>query len=100
MLTLCNKSCLYLFIKTNLYLTVGRRYASHGAVARSTYNDLPSPSGSWQTNYDAQQRKYNAQLALGIGVFVGTLLFGKAAGFFEFYNDYPERPAVIDNYKD
>lgn len=45
------------------------------------------------------QRKYNAQLALGLAAFGGTLLFGKAAGFFEFYNDYPEKPAVIESYK-
>ncbi|XP_060523517.1 uncharacterized protein LOC132700315 [Cylas formicarius] len=76
----------------------GRRYASHG-LAKTTYNDLPSPSGSWQTNYDALQRSYNARLAIGIGLLGGTIVFGKAAGFFEFYNDYPERPATIENYK-
>ncbi|XP_076250400.1 cytochrome c oxidase subunit 7B [Rhynchophorus ferrugineus] len=80
---------------------VGTRNASsHGHhVAHSTYNDLPSPSGNWKTHYDAMQRKYNAQLALGVAAFAGTLLFGKAAGYFEFYNDYPEKPAVIESYK-
>ncbi|XP_019873680.1 uncharacterized protein LOC109601833 [Aethina tumida] len=77
---------------------VGRR--NHGHVApQSTYNDLPSPQGSWQTHYDANQKRYNGHLALGIATFVGTIVFGKAAGFFEFYDDIPERPAKIESYK-
>jgi len=80
---------------------VGQRYASYGHHGvKSTYNDLPSPAGSWQTHYDAQQRKYNLQLILGIVTFAGTIIFGKAVGFLEFYNDYPARPATIENYKD
>ncbi|KAL1509009.1 hypothetical protein ABEB36_003817 [Hypothenemus hampei] len=79
---------------------VSRRHAHHGHGSTTTINDLPSPSGSWQTNYDAMQRRYNTQLVLGVGTLVGTILFGKVAGFFEFYNDYPERPATIENYKD
>ncbi|XP_023018230.2 cytochrome c oxidase subunit 7B [Leptinotarsa decemlineata] len=71
----------------------------HYAPAQSSYNDLPQPQGNWKTHYDANQRKYNAHLALGIGVFVGSILFGKVAGFWEFYNDIPEQPAKIDSYK-
>ncbi|XP_030753946.1 uncharacterized protein LOC115880799 [Sitophilus oryzae] len=78
----------------------GVRHASHApAHPRSTYNDLPSPSGNWKTHNEAQQRKYNIQLAVGLSVFIGTLIFGKSVGYFEFYNDYPEKPAVIENYK-
>lgn len=71
----------------------------HSPAPGATYNDLPSPSGSWQTNYDAQQRKYNAQLLLGIAALAGSLIAGKGLGVFEFYNDYPAKPATIDNYK-
>lgn len=72
----------------------------HGHHQVTTYNDLPTPQGSWKTQYDSNQRSYNAHLAIGVGTLVGTLVFGKAAGYFEFYNDYPERPAVIESYKD
>ncbi|CAH1993370.1 unnamed protein product [Acanthoscelides obtectus] len=81
-----------------LIRTVGRRQSYH-APTQSTYNDLPQPSGSWKTTYDANQRKYTAHLAIGVGSLVGTLIFGKAAGFLEFYNDIPEKPAQIDSYK-
>ncbi|CAG9835023.1 unnamed protein product [Diabrotica balteata] len=77
-----------------------RRNAHHGDHAvQSTYNDLPQPQGSWKTNYDANQRKYNAHLALGVGVLTGTIVFGKATGLLEFYNEFPERPADIASYK-
>ncbi|CAH0552965.1 unnamed protein product [Brassicogethes aeneus] len=78
---------------------VGRRNASYGSHVHSTYNDLPQPQGSWQTQYDANQRKYNGHLAMGVAALVGTLVFGKAAGFFEFYDDIPQHPAKIDSYK-
>ncbi|CAH1102823.1 unnamed protein product [Psylliodes chrysocephalus] len=79
-----------------------RSYSSHyegSHAVQSTYNDLPKPQGSWKTNYDANQRKYNAHLVLGIGALVGSIVFGKAAGLLEFYNEFPERPAVIASYK-
>ncbi|KAJ8912085.1 hypothetical protein NQ315_000591 [Exocentrus adspersus] len=76
-----------------------KRNAYHDAPVQSTYNDLPQPQGSWKTHYDANQRKYTAHLALGIGVFVGTIVFGKAAGLLETYSDIPEHPAVIESYK-
>ncbi|CAH1176954.1 unnamed protein product [Phaedon cochleariae] len=68
-------------------------------VQQSTYNDLPQPRGSWKTHYDANQRKYNAHLALGVGVFIGSILFGKSVGYLEFYNDIPARPADIESYR-
>ncbi|XP_044259673.1 uncharacterized protein LOC123008116 [Tribolium madens] len=75
----------------------GVHYDSHHVT--TTINDLPSPQGNWKTHYDAKQRKYNAQLAVGIGAVVGTLIFGKAAGLLEFYDDIPDRPADIPSYK-
>lgn len=63
-------------------------------------NELPTPKGDWKTNYDAMNRRYTLHLLLGVGVFAGTLVFGKAAGYLEFYDDIPEEPAVIKNYKD
>lgn len=80
-------------------ITRNAHHEAHHPGPLSTYNDLPTPSGSWQTHYDAKQRKYNGQLALGIGAIVGTLIFGKAVGFLEFYDDIPARPAEIKSYK-
>lgn len=62
-------------------------------------NEMPQPMGDWKTNYDAQNRKYTLHLLLGIGTLAGTLVFGKAAGYLEMYNDYPEVPADIKSYK-
>lgn len=66
---------------------------------QSTYNDLPQPQGSWKTQYDANQRKYTAHLALGVGALVGTIIFGKAAGLLDAYSDIPEHPGVVESYK-
>lgn len=78
---------------------VGRRSYHHHDGPITTINDLPSPQGNWKTHYDANQRKYNAQLAAGVGLLIGSLIFGKAAGFLELYNDIPARPADIPSYK-
>ncbi|KAJ8981839.1 hypothetical protein NQ317_001802 [Molorchus minor] len=80
----------------------GRRQAhgeAHASAAQTTLNDLSQPQGSWKTHYDANQRKYNAQLVIGVGALIGTIVFGKAAGLLNFYNDIPETPATIDSYK-
>lgn len=83
-----------------LNLSAARRSYHAGEHApTTTINDLPTPQGSWKTNYDSKQRSYNAHLALGIATITGTILFGKAAGLLEFYNDIPERPADIESYK-
>ncbi|XP_044757084.1 uncharacterized protein LOC123315454 [Coccinella septempunctata] len=62
-------------------------------------NELPQPKGDWKTNYDALNRRYTLHLLLGIGTLTGTLIFGKAAGYLELYNDIPEVPADIKSYK-
>lgn len=81
-------------------ITASRRNAhDHHAPVQSTYSDLPQPQGSWKTEHDANQRKYTAHLALGIGALIGTVIFGKAAGLLESYNDIPQRPASIESYK-
>ncbi|KAL3277379.1 hypothetical protein HHI36_012728 [Cryptolaemus montrouzieri] len=76
-----------------------RKYASKPSIQLPTMNDLPQPRGDWKTHYDAQNRRYTLHLLLGISVFAGTIVFGKAAGLLEMYNDYPETPLEIDNYK-
>lgn len=84
-------------------IAVARRSAHHGhgpPKPVATYDDLPSPQGSWQTNYEANQRKYNGHLALGVGFLAGTILFGNIAGLFELNWSIPEKPAVIDSYKE
>ncbi|KAI7815127.1 Uncharacterized protein RDOM_000604 [Rhyzopertha dominica] len=81
---------------------VSRRGYHHGHEVKpyGTYDDLPSPQGSWQTQYDANQRRYNAHLALGIATLAGTILFGQVAGLWELNWAIPERPADIPNHKD
>lgn len=37
-------------------------------------NELPVPQGSWQAKYDADQRKYNATLFAGVGIFAATII--------------------------
>jgi hypothetical protein len=75
---------------------VRRNYTETHQV--TTLNDLPSPQGNWKTHNDARQRRYNAQLAIGAGVLVGTVLVGKAGGLLEFHNDMPV-PIDIPSYK-
>lgn len=92
---------MYCIHDKNEFFSVVRRNAHdyHHAPLQTTYNDLPQPQGSWKTHHDANQRKYNAQLAFGIGFFVVTILVGKSAGWLYFYGDIPKTPAKIDSYK-
>ena len=62
-------------------------------------NDIPSPQGSWQANYDKNQQKHNRDLILGIISLTATLAFGQYMGFHEFYGDVPAEPLKIDTYK-
>ncbi|KAK6636719.1 hypothetical protein RUM43_010382 [Polyplax serrata] len=72
------------------------RFDHHGPPADykfPTMDELPVPCGSWQENYDNNQRKYNIHLLLGIGVFTITLAVGYYANAFSFYMFPPEKPS-------
>ncbi|KAJ3665481.1 hypothetical protein Zmor_000974 [Zophobas morio] len=84
-------------LRSSVIKQIRRNYTESG-LAKTTINDLPSPQGSWQTQNDANQRKFNAQLIGGIGLLTGTIIFGKAIGYLEFHNDLP-KPADIPSYK-
>ncbi|KZC04262.1 PREDICTED: uncharacterized protein LOC107187045 [Dufourea novaeangliae] len=43
-------------------------------------DELPVPYGCWKESYDKANRKYNLQLAAGVGIFVATVAFGRATG--------------------
>ncbi|KAG8224579.1 hypothetical protein J437_LFUL003098 [Ladona fulva] len=61
-----------------------RSYHPPADFKEVTYNDMPVPQGSWQAQYDANQRKYNMRLIFGVSFLVGTLIVSKASGLFEF----------------
>ncbi|XP_018332375.1 uncharacterized protein LOC108741900 [Agrilus planipennis] len=64
---------------------VGQRFKSYKPVPiKNTYNDLPQPCGSWETNYKAQQRKYNLYLLTGIGWTMFSILMLKTNIFFNY----------------
>ncbi|XP_063362777.1 uncharacterized protein LOC134651606 [Cydia amplana] len=69
-----------------------RRYHA-GDFKAPTMEELPVPRGSWQANYDAKQRKYNAVLIAGIAFTAGTLVLAKASGLV--YLNYSP-PASLD----
>lgn len=46
----------------------------HEGHKPTTMDDLPVPTGSWQAQHEANQKKFNLQLALGIGFAVATIL--------------------------
>ena len=56
-----------------------RRYHD-GHFKPPTMDELPVPRGSWQSQYDANQRRYNTALLLGIGFTAVTLVVAKASG--------------------
>ncbi|KAK9745783.1 Deltamethrin resistance [Popillia japonica] len=68
-----------------------RNYA--GLDLKASYNDLPSPQGSWQTSYDANQRKYNAHLAFGTLFLIGSIVFARAGGFLNLNYNPPAKPS-------
>ncbi|XP_013787618.1 uncharacterized protein LOC106471557 [Limulus polyphemus] len=47
-------------------------------------NDLPVPSGSWQEVYNKKQTKYNIQLLLGTGFFIGSVAYAMMSGDIDF----------------
>ncbi|GAV02669.1 hypothetical protein RvY_13205 [Ramazzottius varieornatus] len=46
-----------------------------GHPKRASLNDHPIPQGSWQTNYDNQQRMYSMQLYASLAFLGGTLFY-------------------------
>ncbi|KAL7301269.1 hypothetical protein TKK_0006008 [Trichogramma kaykai] len=40
---------------------------------RITFDDACKPEGSWAENFAKQQKRYNTQLAVGVGAFVFTV---------------------------
>ena len=58
----------------SLFTARSMGYGGHGhEVQRVSMNELPVPEGSWQNFYEAQQRKYNRHLILGISFFLFTV---------------------------
>ncbi|CAH2084342.1 unnamed protein product [Euphydryas editha] len=57
-----------------------RRYHAGGDFKPPTMDELPVPQGSWQAQYDANQRRYNSILLLGIAFSVGSIIVAKASG--------------------
>uniref|UniRef100_A0A0P4VVX3 Putative conserved plasma membrane protein n=1 Tax=Rhodnius neglectus TaxID=72488 RepID=A0A0P4VVX3_9HEMI len=60
--------------------TVRGLAAYKGAPPPVTMDDLPVPCGSWETQYNTNQTKYNTQLAVGVIFAVITLIAAKATG--------------------
>ena len=54
------------------------QYSSHSKHLEGykypTMDDVPIPCGSWQEDYDNNQRKYNLHLLLGAGFFIITMV--------------------------
>lgn len=46
-------------------------YIAH--IKPATLNEMPVPAGSWAEHFNANQRKYNMHLALGIAAFAATI---------------------------
>ncbi|XP_041979830.1 uncharacterized protein LOC121733601 [Aricia agestis] len=63
--------------------TVRRYHGDHGFKPPSM-DELPVPRGSWQADYDAANRRYNAVLVLGISFFVGSFAIAKSSGLLYF----------------
>ncbi|CAH0719738.1 unnamed protein product, partial [Brenthis ino] len=58
-----------------------RRYhGEHGSFKPPSMDELPVPQGSWQAQYDANQRRYNSILLFGIAFSVGSIIIAKSSG--------------------
>jgi len=80
-------------LRTALVQQVPRRSKAYLGELKGSMNDLPQPCGSFKTNYDAKQRKYNAQLIIGVSFLAITIGFGQAAGLFFLNGTIPDQPA-------
>ncbi|XP_046744170.1 uncharacterized protein LOC124410086 [Diprion similis] len=75
----------------NVLRSGSRSYHPPAEFKQTTLNDLPVPQGSWQTQYDANQRKYNLHLIFGVGFTIGSIAFAKYSGLI-YLNAYPPTP--------
>ncbi|XP_023718841.1 uncharacterized protein LOC111870627 [Cryptotermes secundus] len=54
-----------------------------------TMDDLPVPQGSWQTQHDSNQTKYNIHLIGGVTLLTFTLGFVAKSGIIDFNTSPP-----------
>ncbi|GLV31609.1 uncharacterized protein CBL_07370 [Carabus blaptoides fortunei] len=71
---------------------VQRSYHGKSDFKPVTMNDMPVPSGSWKSHYDAQQTKYNIHLLVGIAFTAITLITAKASGLVYLNYSPPAHP--------
>ncbi|CAH1402582.1 unnamed protein product [Nezara viridula] len=69
-----------------------KRNAATKVALRNTMDDLPIPNGSWETQYKANQTKYNMHLAIGVIFTAVTLVTARASGLFNLYISPPPLP--------
>ncbi|XP_053604462.1 uncharacterized protein LOC128671752 [Plodia interpunctella] len=67
-------------IVSRLFQQTARRYHGESHFKPPSMDELPVPAGSWQAQYDANQRRYNAALLFGLAFTAGTLVVAKASG--------------------
>ncbi|CAG9136532.1 unnamed protein product [Plutella xylostella] len=67
-------------IVSRLLSQIVRRYHGGEHFKPPTMDELPVPRGSWQAQYDANQKGYNAALIFGVAFTVGTLIIAKTSG--------------------
>lgn len=70
----------YLKLISSDLFNIVRRYHD-GHFKPPTMDELPVPRGSWQAQYDANQRRYNTALLLGIAFTTGTLFVVRLNSF-------------------
>lgn len=51
-----------------------RRYGHDSHFKPATMDELPVPRGSWQAQYDSNQRRYNTALIVGVAFTIGTII--------------------------
>ncbi|KAJ0183570.1 hypothetical protein K1T71_001546 [Dendrolimus kikuchii] len=66
-------------IVSRLFQQTVRRYHNEH-FKPPTMDELPVPRGSWQAQYDANQRRHNAALLLGVAFSAFTLVIAKTSG--------------------
>jgi len=57
-----------------------------------TLSELPVPQGSWQAAYDAQQKKFNLHLIVGVSFFLLTMTVLKTSDLIDLNRVVPPLP--------